>query len=86
MIGLTRLSPTAAAGLIIILFFGALAIFTDVLMPHDPGSAYPERVLQPPSATHCLAPTAMAWTPFPGSSTALNSASASPFQPLSSAL
>jgi peptide/nickel transport system permease protein len=52
LIGLTRLSPTAAAGLIIILFFGFLAIFTEVLMPHDPVSSYPERVLEPPSATH----------------------------------
>lgn len=52
LIGLTRLSPTAAAGLIIILFFGILATFTDALMPHDPVSAYPERVLHAPSATH----------------------------------
>jgi len=49
-IGLARLSPTATAGLLIILFFAVLALFSGTLMPHDPVSAYPNDVLKPPSA------------------------------------
>ena len=51
-IGLARLSPTAAAGLFIIVFFALLAGFAPWLMPHDPIASYPDRVLQAPSATH----------------------------------
>lgn len=51
-IGLARLSPTAAAGLFIIIFFALLAAFAPWLMPHDPIASYPDRVLQAPSATH----------------------------------
>jgi peptide/nickel transport system permease protein len=50
--GLVRLSPTAATGLFIIVLFGAMALFADVLMPHDPVNAYTSRILQPPSAEH----------------------------------
>ena len=52
LIGTIRLSPTAAAGLLIILFFGVLAVFSGVFMPHDPVSSFTDRVLQPPSAEH----------------------------------
>lgn len=52
LVGLVRLSPTTAAGLAIILFFGVLAVFAQWLMPHDPVSSYTDRVLQPPSAEH----------------------------------
>ena len=52
LVGLFRLSPTAAVGLLIILFFGFLALFSSWLMPHDPVAAYTDRVLQPPSAEH----------------------------------
>lgn len=51
-IGLARLSPTAAAGLFIIVFFALLAAFAPWLMPHDPIASYPDRVLQAPSSTH----------------------------------
>lgn len=53
-IGIARLSPTATAGLLIILFFGILAVFADVLVPHNPELAYAQRVLEPPSADHWL--------------------------------
>lgn len=52
MIGIARVSPTLAAGVIIILAFGFMAVFAHLLMPHDPVSSYPERVLKPPSAEH----------------------------------
>lgn len=52
IVGLTRISPTAAAGLLIVLVFAILALFTAWLMPHDPVSSYPARVLQAPSAEH----------------------------------
>lgn len=52
LIGIARVSPTLAAGVLIILSFGFMALFAHWLMPHDPVSAYPERVLQPPSAQH----------------------------------
>ena len=51
-IGIARVSPTLASGVIIILAFGFMAVFAHWLMPHDPVSAYPERVLKPPSAEH----------------------------------
>ncbi len=51
-IGVFRLSPTAAIGLLIILFFAVLALFSSWIMPHDPVAAYTDRVLQPPSAEH----------------------------------
>ena len=51
-IGLARLSPTAATGLVIILIFGAMALFAEAIMPHDPIQSYTDRVLQPPSAEH----------------------------------
>lgn len=51
-VGLARLSPTAAAGLLIILFFGVLALAAVWIMPHDPVSSYTDRILQPPSAEH----------------------------------
>jgi peptide/nickel transport system permease protein len=52
LIGIIRLSPTAAAGLLIILFFAVLAIFSSYLMPHDPVLSYTDRVLNPPSGDH----------------------------------
>ena len=50
--GVSRLSPTATAGVIIILLFGVLALFSGLFMTHDPVSSYPERILQAPSAEH----------------------------------
>ena len=50
--GLARLSPTATAGVIIILFFGILALFSNLFMPHDPVASYTDKILQPPSADH----------------------------------
>ena len=50
--GLARLSPTATAGVIIILFFGILALFSNLFMPHDPVASYTDRILQAPSADH----------------------------------
>ncbi len=50
--GLARLSPTATAGVIIILFFAMLAVFSNLFMPHDPVASYTDRILQPPSADH----------------------------------
>jgi len=52
LIGLFRISPTAVIGLLIILFFGVLALFSPWIMPHDPVSSYTDRVLQAPSAEH----------------------------------
>ena len=43
---------TATAGVVIILMFGILAIFSGLFMTHDPVSAYPDRILQSPSAEH----------------------------------
>ncbi len=53
-IGIARLSPTATAGLLIILFFGFLALFAEMLMPYDPELSYAQRVLEPPSAEFWL--------------------------------
>ena len=50
--GISRLSPTATAGVVIILFFGVMAIFSTAFMPHDPVSSYTDRVLQAPSSEH----------------------------------
>ena len=50
--GVSRLSPTATAGVIIILMFGILAIFYGLFMTHDRVSASPDRILQSPSAEH----------------------------------
>ena len=50
--GVSRLSPTATYGVVIILLFGILAIFSGLFMTHDPVSAYPDRILQSPSAEH----------------------------------
>lgn len=50
--GVSRLSPTATAGVVIILLFGILAIFSGLFMTHDPVSSYPDRILQSPSAEH----------------------------------
>ena len=50
--GLARLSPTATAGVIIILFFGILALFSNLFMPHDPVASYTDKILQPPSADY----------------------------------
>ena len=50
--GLSRLSTTATAGVVVILLFGILAIFSGLFMTHDPVSAYPDRILQSPSAEH----------------------------------
>ena len=50
--GVSRLSPTATAGVVIILMFGILAIFSGLFMTHDRVSAYPDRILQSPSAEH----------------------------------
>ena len=50
--GLARLSPTATAGVIIILFFGVLALFSNLFMPHDPVASYTDKILQAPSADH----------------------------------
>ena len=50
--GVSRLSPTATAGVLIILFFGVLAMFSGGFMTHDPISSYPDRILEAPSAEH----------------------------------
>lgn len=50
--GLARLSPTASAGVIIIFFFGILALFSNLFMPHDPVASYTDKILQAPSADH----------------------------------
>ena len=50
--GISRLSPTATAGVIIILLFGVLALFSGLFMPHDPVSSFTDSILQPPSAEH----------------------------------
>lgn len=50
--GVSRLSPTATAGVVIILLFGILATFSGLFMTHDPVSSYPDRILQSPSAEH----------------------------------
>jgi peptide/nickel transport system permease protein len=50
--GVSRLSPTATAGVVIILIFGFLALFSNLFMPHDPVSSFTDRILQPPSAEH----------------------------------
>ncbi len=50
--GVSRLSPTATAGVLIILFFGVLAMFSGGFMTHDPVSSYPDRILEAPSAEH----------------------------------
>jgi peptide/nickel transport system permease protein len=50
--GISRLSPTATAGVVIIVLFGILAMFSDLFMTHDPVSSYPDRILQAPSAQH----------------------------------
>ncbi len=52
LIGLFRMSPVAAVGLLIILFFAVLAVFAPWLMPHDPIQSYTNRILHPPSAEH----------------------------------
>ncbi|EPX85095.1 oligopeptide/dipeptide ABC transporter, permease protein [Salipiger mucosus DSM 16094] len=52
VVGLARLSPTGAAGLALIVLFALLALFSGVLMPHDPVASYTDRILQPPSAEH----------------------------------
>lgn len=52
IVGIARLSPTATIGLLIILFFGFLAVFAPWLMPYDPELAYAERVLKAPSGQH----------------------------------
>lgn len=52
IVGLVRLSPTAAAGLAIILIFGLLALTANWIMPHDPVTSYTSSILEPPSATH----------------------------------
>ena len=50
--GVSRLSSTATAGVLIILFFGVLAMFSGGFMTHDPVSSYPDRILEAPSAEH----------------------------------
>lgn len=50
--GVSRLSPTATAGVLVILFFGVLAMFSGSFMTHDPVSSYPDRILEAPSAEH----------------------------------
>ena len=50
--GVSRLSPTAAAGVMIILLFGMLALFSGMFMTHDPISSYPDWILQSPSSEH----------------------------------
>tara|TARA_R110002110_G_scaffold278463_1_gene493647 strand:- start:3220 stop:4116 length:897 start_codon:yes stop_codon:yes gene_type:complete len=50
--GMSRFSPTAAIGLGIILVFGILALGSNIIMPYDPISSFPERVLQAPNADH----------------------------------
>ena len=52
LLGIARLSPILAAGVLIILAFAVMALFAEWLMPHDPVSSYATRVLQPPSAEH----------------------------------
>lgn len=52
VVGIARLSPTATIGLLIIFFFGFLAIFAPLLMPYDPELSYAKRVLHAPSDQH----------------------------------
>ena len=52
IIGISKVSPTLAAGVFIILAFGFMAVFANWLMPHDPVSSYHDRILKPPSAEH----------------------------------
>lgn len=49
--GVTRRSPTLAVGILIILFFAALAAFHVWLMPHNPIRAFPRDVLVDPNET-----------------------------------
>lgn len=51
-IGITRRSPTAAIGLLIIAIFAFMAVATNILVPHDPVGIYTDRILQGPSGTH----------------------------------
>lgn len=52
IVGISRVSPTATIGLLIIVFFGILAVFAPALMPYDPELVYAQRVLQAPSQEH----------------------------------
>ena len=49
-VGITRRSPTLAAGVLILAYFAFLAVFHNALMPFDPVRAFPSQVLAPPSA------------------------------------
>lgn len=50
--GISRRSPTLAAGALILAAFAAMALLHPWLMPHDPVAANPDRVLAPPGAAH----------------------------------
>ena len=47
--GISRRSPTLAAGIVILAIYAVLAIAHPWLMPHDPVNAYPAEVLKSPS-------------------------------------
>ncbi|MEQ8248115.1 MAG: ABC transporter permease [Alphaproteobacteria bacterium] len=52
VVGVSRRSPTSVIGLVIILFFGIMALFAPLLMPYNPVSANPDAILQGPSAAY----------------------------------
>jgi peptide/nickel transport system permease protein len=52
--GLSRRSPTLAAGLVILAAFAAMALFHPWLMPHDPVAVDAASILKPPGAKHWL--------------------------------
>lgn len=51
-VGISRRSPTSIIGLVIILFFGLMALFAPLLMPYDPVAANSDAILHGPSALH----------------------------------
>lgn len=50
--GFARRSPTATIGIVLIGFFGFLALFAPWLMPYDPVAVNVNEILQAPSAKH----------------------------------
>jgi peptide/nickel transport system permease protein len=52
IVGISRRSPTLAAGALILLAFALMALLHPWLMPHDPIAVNPDRVLAPPGPAH----------------------------------
>jgi len=52
VVGISRRSPTSVIGFIIILIFGFLALLAPLLMPYDPVSSDPNKILNGPSLEH----------------------------------